>query len=143
SFYAFAMWIGLGVYALYDAARAVSMRDLGVIAGSAFGLGVLKYLVEGLASDGHAISYILMTMALLGVGLFAAFALLGRVLGETARGALATLLCLAAPAIMVAENWDDHDRGIRTPARDLASNYLQSCEPNAILFTNGDNDTFP
>ena len=44
---------------------------------------------------------------------------------------------------MVAEEWDDHDRSLRTPARDLASDYLNSCAPNAILFTNGDNDTFP
>ncbi|MBK9176426.1 MAG: DUF2723 domain-containing protein [Flavobacteriales bacterium] len=144
SFYAFAIWIGLGVYALYDAARSVTMRDLGVIAASAFGLGLLKYLVEGLASDGHAISYILMVMALVGVGVFGLFVLLGRALkNESVRAALATLVCLPVPLLMMAEGWDDHDRGIRTPARDLASNYLESCAPNAIIFTNGDNDTFP
>jgi hypothetical protein len=43
----------------------------------------------------------------------------------------------------VHEEWDDHDRSTRKPARDLASDYLNSCAPNAILFTNGDNDTFP
>ena len=56
---------------------------------------------------------------------------------------LATLVCLVVPGIMLAEGWDDHDRSNRTPARDLAADYLNSCAPNAILFTNGDNDTFP
>ena len=41
------------------------------------------------------------------------------------------------------ENWDDHDRSGRFTARDFAWNYLNSCAPDAILFTNGDNDTFP
>jgi len=41
------------------------------------------------------------------------------------------------------ENWDDHDRSGRTLARDLGVNYLESCAPDAILFTYGDNDTFP
>ncbi len=44
---------------------------------------------------------------------------------------------------MAKENWDDHDRSGRYTARDFADNYLNSCAPNAILFTNGDNDTFP
>jgi hypothetical protein len=44
---------------------------------------------------------------------------------------------------MAAENWDDHDRSNRYSARDVAYNYLNSCDENAILFTNGDNDTFP
>jgi hypothetical protein len=50
---------------------------------------------------------------------------------------------LAVPMLMVRENWDDHDRSGRYTARDFASNYLNSCAPNAVLFTNGDNDTFP
>ena len=44
---------------------------------------------------------------------------------------------------MVSEEWDDHDRSGLYTARDFAANYLNSCAPNAILFTNGDNDTFP
>src|SRR5690606_35860120 len=39
--------------------------------------------------------------------------------------------------------WDDHDRSTKYVARDLAKNYLESCAPNAILFTYGDNDTYP
>lgn len=54
------------------------------------------------------------------------------------------LVCLAAvPGLMAQQNWDDHDRSGRYLARDMAYNYLNSCEPNAILFTMGDNDTFP
>jgi hypothetical protein len=44
---------------------------------------------------------------------------------------------------MAAENWDDHDRSNRYTARDLGANYLKTCQPNGIIFTNGDNDTFP
>jgi hypothetical protein len=57
---------------------------------------------------------------------------------------IATALCLiGAPVIMAKDGWDDHSRAGRYSARDFAMNYLNSCEPNAILFTNGDNDTFP
>lgn len=54
-----------------------------------------------------------------------------------------TALSLIVPGIMAKEGWNDHDRSLRTLSRDVAINYLQSCAPNAILFTNGDNDTFP
>lgn len=55
-----------------------------------------------------------------------------------------TLVCLfAVPINMAAENWDDHNRGNRYATIANAKNYLNSCAPNAILFTYGDNDTFP
>ncbi len=50
---------------------------------------------------------------------------------------------LAAPVLMANQNWDDHDRSGRYTAIDFAYNYLNSCKPNSILFTMGDNDTFP
>lgn len=50
---------------------------------------------------------------------------------------------LAAPAIMGIQGWDDHNRSGKQTALDFASNYLNSCAPNAILFTNADNDTYP
>lgn len=50
---------------------------------------------------------------------------------------------LAAPYLMASQNWDDHDRSDRYLAISFAKNYLNSCEENAILFTNGDNDTYP
>jgi hypothetical protein len=56
---------------------------------------------------------------------------------------LVTVCCLGVPALMAQQNWDDHDRSGRYTARDFGSNYLASCKPNAIIFSNGDNDTFP
>lgn len=52
-------------------------------------------------------------------------------------------ICLIIPVLLAAENWDDHDRSRRTTALDFAIDYLESCKPNAILFTQGDNDTYP
>lgn len=55
-----------------------------------------------------------------------------------------TLVALGmAPVLFGLQNWDDHDRSNRYTARDFAYNYLNSCEKDAVLFTNGDNDTFP
>jgi hypothetical protein len=88
SFYAFAIWIGLGVAAIYDS---------------------LKKFAPGPMVAG-----------------------------------LSTVVCLiAVPGIMAKGGWDDHNRSDRYTARDYAINYLESCKKNAILFTNGDNDTFP
>jgi len=54
------------------------------------------------------------------------------------------LLCvILVPGIMAKENWDDHDRSGKYACRDFAAGYLNSCDKNAILCTNGDNDTFP
>lgn len=87
SFYAYAIWIGLGVMALWDLVKKYSE----------------KYSPVAL-----------------------------------------TLVCLLlVPGIMAKEGWDDHDRSDKYAARDFAENYLNSCAPNAILITNGDNDTFP
>lgn len=88
SFYVFAMWLGIGVYAIFDWLR--------------------KYVQPKLAGPA--------TIA-------------------------ATLL--AAPVLMASQNWDDHDRSGKYTAIAMAKNYLNSCDPNAILFTIGDNDTFP
>ncbi len=88
SFYIFAIWIGFGVYAIYDYIRKyMSLRIAGPVA-------------------------------------------------------IAASL-LAAPVLMAAENWDDHDRSGKYTAIAMAKNYLNSCEKNAILYTIGDNDTFP
>ena len=56
---------------------------------------------------------------------------------------LATLICLLVPSLMAQQEWNDHDRSQKTLPRDLARNYLESCPPNAILFSFGDNDTYP
>ncbi len=88
SFYAFAIWIGLGVYALFDMGS--------------------KFLNP-----------------------------------KTAAIVVTGLTLILVPGIMAKEGWDDHDRSNRYTALAMASNYLNSCAPNAILFSNGDNDTFP
>ncbi|WP_395785905.1 DUF2723 domain-containing protein [Aquirufa sp.] len=59
------------------------------------------------------------------------------------RWALLTVLSFSAPIILAQQNWDDHDRSGRYHQIDFAKNLLNSCAPNAILFTGGDNDTFP
>ena len=57
--------------------------------------------------------------------------------------ALTALVSLSSPIILAKENWDDHDRSDRFLTVDSAKNLLDSCAPNSILFTGGDNDTFP
>jgi hypothetical protein len=89
SFYAFAIWIGFGVLAIYDTLQKV-IKNKSAAAGIATAVSVLL-----------------------------------------------------VPTIMAAEGWESHDRSGKYAARDFARMYLESCEPNAILFTNGDNDTFP
>jgi hypothetical protein len=56
---------------------------------------------------------------------------------------LVTALVLTAPAIMAFQNFDDHSRRFHYASRDYASNFLESVDPNAIMFTYGDNDTYP
>ena len=92
SFYAFAIWIGIGVLGLYELA-----------------LNIFK----NLNISTHKTSLLMCS------------------------------LTLFIPFLMAAEGWDDHDRSERYTAREFAKNYLKSCEKNAILFTMGDNDTFP
>ena len=62
---------------------------------------------------------------------------------EITGATLAVVLALPAPIIMAQQNWDDHDRSYRFTTRDYAENYLNSCDKDAVIFTNGDNDTFP
>ena len=62
---------------------------------------------------------------------------------KTAIAVCVSLVCLGVPALMASQNWDDHDRSQRYSCRDFGANYLKSCETQAILFSNGDNDTFP
>jgi MFS family permease len=80
----------------------------------------------------------------IGLGVMWLYELLSGKLGEKVAATMAGTVCFAAvPLVMGVQNWDDHDRSGRYLARDVAANYLNSCAPGAILFTNGDNDTFP
>ena len=58
-------------------------------------------------------------------------------------GILTGVIVLIAPVVMGFQNFDDHSRMHHAGARDYASNFLESCDPNAIIFTYGDNDTYP
>ncbi len=91
SFYAFAIWCGMGVAALIDLISRKLKGNMVVVAG------------------------------------------------------LVALVCLAVPVQMASQTWDDHDRSGRYTCRDFGQNYLMSLqdEGNPIIFTNGDNDTFP
>lgn len=149
SFYAYAIWIGLAVVALVQLARsrADKLTFNNVLAGGS----VLTFFIAlmscmpGTGSDMLIVSlmitaiYALVTAALV-FGLRAVSGG-GEKAGVAAWGA--GLLCLAVPLIMAQQEWDDHDRSQKTTAPDIARNYLESCAPNAIIFTFGDNDTYP
>lgn len=80
----------------------------------------------------------------IGIGVLALYKGLKKYISEVPSASISTVVAfLLVPVIMAAENWDDHDRSNRYTARDFGSNYLNTCAPNAIIFTNGDNDTFP
>ncbi len=79
----------------------------------------------------------------IGLGVLYLTELINKVLKSEYSAVAATAIALVVPGILAAENWDDHDRSERYMCRDFANNYLQSCAPNSIIFTNGDNDTFP
>lgn len=80
----------------------------------------------------------------IGLGVLMARQWLQKIVKGTPGAILAIVICLVAvPALMAKEGWDDHDRSKKTLARASAVNTLESCEPNAILFTFGDNDTYP
>jgi hypothetical protein len=80
----------------------------------------------------------------IGLGVLALIEMLPKALPYKGRSVVASVIALfAVPVLMANQNWDDHDRSGRFTARDFAYNYLNSCDKNAIIFTNGDNDTFP
>ncbi|MFP4019559.1 MAG: DUF2723 domain-containing protein, partial [Bacteroidales bacterium] len=79
----------------------------------------------------------------IGFSVVAVFYSLKKILKPLYAVLLAIFGLLFVPGLMAFENWDDHDRSGRYTTRDFAANYLNSCRPHAILFTNGDNDTFP
>jgi hypothetical protein len=79
----------------------------------------------------------------IGFGVLAIYDFLSKKAPQVVAAGVALVLSLTAPALMAKDGWDDHDRSKRFTAVDFAINYLESCEKNAILFTQGDNDTYP
>ena len=144
SFYAFAMWIGLGVMALFEAAKRPEIKAH--MQGLALPLvaGVVFFLMESLTGGSHALSYSVLFMGVVAAVLYAVSWGLGKAsMGESTRAGVVVALTAIVPLIMASEGWDDHSRARRRTGVDMAKNYLNSLAPNAILFTNGDNDTFP
>lgn len=140
SFYAFAIWIGLAVLALYEYSKRKDNKDW-YAAGIGAGVGLLLLLINGSSPWGGTILvcsvlYALLLLMAKGLGLL-------RNSGAVAPLVITLVCTICAPIILASQNWDDHNRSKRYTARDFAYNYLASCAPNAILFTNGDNDTFP
>jgi hypothetical protein len=80
----------------------------------------------------------------IGLGFMLAYEYLKKFLNEKISAAIVFIVLLfAVPVLMATQNWDDHDRSGRYTARDIGANYLLSCAPNSVLFTYGDNDSFP
>ena len=80
----------------------------------------------------------------IGMGFMLLYESLQKVLGNKVSLAVTFVALISAgPVLMAVQNWDDHDRSGRYTARDIGANYLRSCAPNSILFTYGDNDSFP
>ncbi|NVM66248.1 hypothetical protein FHW88_004559 [Mucilaginibacter sp. SG538B] len=80
----------------------------------------------------------------IGLGVIGIADVLSKKLNAKVSAIISTVVCLlAAPLLMANQEWDDHDRSTKLTPHDMAYNYLNSCAPNAILFTYGDNDTYP
>ncbi len=80
----------------------------------------------------------------IGIGVLYLYELLQKWLSGPISAVIATLVALLlVPVILATENWDDHDRSGRYAAHDFAYNYLVGLDENSVVFTNGDNDTFP
>jgi hypothetical protein len=144
SFYFFAMWIGIGVYALYDAVMRFKKEDLKkivLLAGIALAVTIMIDVISEEPFVTTLTCLFISVMVLLLVG--GAFLLRNRIKSENTAAITMALIGLCVPVIMGTQGWDDHNRSGKTSARDLAYNYLMSCQKNGILFTNGDNDTFP
>lgn len=80
----------------------------------------------------------------IGMGVAFLFQLLKKYAPENITATGVTIVCLlAVPVLMASQNWDDHNRADRTSCPDMGYNYLASVQPQGIVFTNGDNDTYP
>ncbi|MCE3229312.1 MAG: formate-dependent nitrite reductase, rane component [Bacteroidetes bacterium] len=142
SFYAFAIWIGMGVLALFDASNYTSeeLKKFGIGNGSILGL----LLVGGFFAGGMGAFIGAFFVSIIIWGIIILMRVLGQGMKQTTTMAVVAIVLSLAPVyLMASQGWNDHDRSLRTLSRDCAINYLESCAPNAILFTNGDNDTFP
>ena len=144
SFYAFAMWIGLSVIALFEAARNSDLLNIGKGLALPFGAGLIFFILESLTGTPNYLSLSILFMTVVAGVLYAIVHLLKvSNINENLKSVTIVGLLLLVPFLMAFEGWDDHSRANRRTGVDFAKNYLNSLAPNAIIFTNGDNDTFP
>jgi hypothetical protein len=145
SFYAFAIWIGLGVYAMYHALISITQKQLTTIAGMSIGGAAVVAAVEFLASDTNSFGLSLLFIAFVATALFGLMMVIGKALkGDSLiKGSIPIIVSIPIVLILCSANWDDHSRANRRTGIAMAINYLQSLQKDAIIFTNGDNDTFP
>jgi hypothetical protein len=149
SFYAWAIWIGLAVVGFVGLARdrADKLTFTNTLLYGSLATFIITLWANATTSVGPALGTALIAAliygALVAIGYFIVRAASGNGSKLGAAAAVAFLLCFSAPLVMGMQEWDDHDRSQKTLAPDVARDYLESCAPNAILFTFGDNDTYP
>lgn len=149
SFYAFAIWIGLAVVAFArqskESLKNIISQNLLVYGAT---ITFITVLVSSLTSKFIDVIIASVVAAALYALLYYIITIIVRSLSSNGTKPLfanvsVAIICLAVPILMAQQEWDDHDRNQKTLAPDLAKNYLESCAPNAIIFTFGDNDTYP
>ncbi|MEP7371753.1 MAG: DUF2723 domain-containing protein [Chitinophagaceae bacterium] len=149
SFYAFAIWIGLAVVAFVRMAREKADKQgfqNALIYGSAltFIIVLMSSLRGSPATALLTCVYITALYAVVTIGItYIVRAVSSGGNNWRSLNIATSVICLAVPVIMLQQEWDDHDRSSKTTAPDLAKDYLESCAKGAILFTFGDNDTYP
>ncbi|MCO5292636.1 MAG: DUF2723 domain-containing protein [Chitinophagaceae bacterium] len=149
SFYAFAIWIGLAVVAFVK--FAIEKTDKETFQKVLIYGASATFLVTALSTLNNSFGGIIIPSiiaAIIFMVVFLAVTYLTKALAGKGNNVLmanvsAGVLCLLVPVMMAQQEWDDHDRSQKTLAPDLAKDYLESCAPNAIIFTFGDNDTYP
>ena len=147
SFYAFAIWIGLAAVAFMKMIKETKEKFTNVLLHGA----VLTFIVTAFSlmnfSGGIVVKVSLMVTAVFALLTAAVTYITKAASSKGSNTKLANIIiaavCMVTPILMANQEWDDHDRSKKTLARDNAKNYLESCAPNAILFTFGDNDTYP
>ncbi len=147
SFYGLPLLLGiLGLAYLYrkDKKASIVLGSLFFFTGIAIILFINQDPLQVRERDYAYVGSFYVFAIFIGLSVFALKSHLQRLLASRTSLILATSIALfAAPVLMALQGWDDHDRTDKTTALDMAKNYLNSCEPNAILFTNADNDTYP
>ena len=135
--------IGLFFHLGKDKRNFWIVMSLFVLTGLAIIVYLNQYPIQPRERD-YAFAGSFYTFAIwIGLGVLAIYDRLKKYAGQLPAAAIATATALFIPGLMAAENWDDHDRSDRYIARDFAFNYLNSVEKDGVIFTNGDNDTFP